>query len=161
MRTHPEYIHFGSSAPILLAPYETVPIGGSTIQVMDPDLYIRVRDILLARQLSGNPNIDENRPLVWVGPISEGEDEGVGCDEGQGFSVMAEGIESPDLKEYVDEMLVALPANDLVQASATLIRVIACLGGERTELRAIVGIFAKIFDNCVKEPQDNKENENE
>jgi hypothetical protein len=158
MKTQQDYIHFGSSAPIVLAPYETVPVGGSPkIQVTDPDLYIRVRDILLARQLSGSQDIGGNRPPVWPGPTPEGEDEGVDCDEEHGLSFVAEGIENPELQDYVDEMLAALQANDIVQASATLIRVIACLGGERTELRAIVGIFAKILETCVKKTQASKE----
>lgn len=159
MQNQQGYIQFGSSAPIVLAPYETVPIGGSaTIQVMDPELYIRVRDILLARQLSGSPDIGSRGPLVWPGSVSEGEDEAVVCEEMQD---VAEGANTSELREYVDEMLGALPANDLVQASATLIRVIACLGGDRPELSNIVGIFAKILGNCAQKSQENKEKHDE
>jgi hypothetical protein len=155
MKNRQDCIPFGSSAPIVLAPYETVPIGGApTIQVMDPDLYIRVRDILLARQLSGSPDIGSNRSLVWPELISGPAAEILAQQESQEASGEVKEVETSELERCVDQMLGALATNDLIQASATLIKVIGYIGGERQELKAIVGISARILGNCRKRTQD-------
>ena len=148
MQNQQDYIQPGSTLPIVLAPYEVVPISGvPIIRVENPDLYIKVRDILLARQLGTVPRGEAEGPVGWASaPESPGEP--APPEEAQNPSVAR--VESTELGEYVDQMLRALPSNDLIDASRILIEVIACLGGDRQELRAIVGIFAKVLSNCVK-----------
>ncbi len=156
MPNRQDYIQFGSSAPIVLAPYETFPSAGTlTIQVRDPGLYIKVRDTLLARQLGMVPRSEAEGPVGWASD----PEELAPLEEAQNPSVAR--VENAELGEYVDQMLRALPGNDLIDASRILVEVIACLGSDRQELRAIVGIFAKILSNCAKETQQSKEKRNE
>lgn len=66
MQNRQDYIQFGSSVPIMLTPHEPGPMGGTpTTRVMDPDLYIKVRDILLARQLGMVPRGEAEGPVGW------------------------------------------------------------------------------------------------
>jgi hypothetical protein len=149
MQNQQDYIQPGSTLPIVLAPYEVVPISGvPIIRVENADLYIKVRDILLARQLGMVPRGKEEGPVGWAGSSPESLAEPGTPEEAQDPTVAH--VEAPGLGEYVDQMLGALSGNDLIDASRILIEVIACLGGDRQELRAIVGIFAKILGNCVK-----------
>ncbi len=149
MQNQQDYIQPGSTLPIVLAPYEVVPISGvPIIRVEDADLYIKVRDILLARQLGMAPKAAVEGRVDWVPPSPASPGEPAGQEEAQNPSVAH--VEASELGEYLDQMLHALPGNDLIDASRILIEVIACLGGDRQELRAIAGIFAKILSNCVK-----------
>lgn len=159
MQNEQDYIQPGSTLPIVLAPYEVVPISGvPIIRVENADLYIKVRDILLARQLGMVPRGEAEGPVGWASdPELPGEP--TLPEEAQNPSVARTGC--AELEECVDQMLRALPRNDLIDASRILIEVIAYLGGDRPELRAIVGIFAEIMGNCVKKTQENKEKENE
>ena len=160
MKNRQDYIQLGSSAPIVLAPYETVPIGGlPTIQVMDPDLYIRVRDILLARQLSLTAGLEAQRPLGWPEPASESLGEPTAPEQTQEFSAVQ--VEASELGKYVDQMLDTLRGNDLLQASRILMEVMGYLGGDRDELRQIVGIFGKVLGNHLRKSQTNEETRNE
>lgn len=149
-----DYIPFGCSNPIIVAPREVVLTGGvPVLRVWDPDFYIQVRDILLARQMGANPILAPGQWQIAPSPLHP-----IGAPPEEGEDLVDPLLPSPtseahiekELREYVDRMLGALSTQNLLEGSRILSEALAFVGGNNPRLRQLVGIYGRLLNGFLK-----------
>jgi hypothetical protein len=128
-----DHIQFGTSDPIIIAPYELLNLGDTPmVRVTDPLLYIYIRDILLARQLGvEKPRAAQGQRTCTDTPPDLGP-------------LPQRPTKEAVSQQLMDKMLLAFSKKDLGGAHSVLLELLDYLAKKNEGLRHMLTMYDKL-----------------